>query len=87
MHRPTYQQAVEEDVHKDSQAADNQVEEVVQELHVHDHGFVSTREGPSVPDEAHQEDDLITQLKNNGKTRDRTTGEFKGSKTQICSND
>lgn len=44
---------------KDSQAADNQVEQVVQELHICDHSFVATREGSTIPNEAHQEDDLI----------------------------
>lgn len=48
-----YQQAVEEDVDEDPQRADNQVEQVVQELHVHDHGLVSACEGSSVPNEAH----------------------------------
>lgn len=44
---------------EDPQAADNQVEQVVQELHIHDHGYVATRERSAVPNEAHQEDDLI----------------------------
>lgn len=56
----TYQQAVKEDMDKDPQGADNQVEQVVQELHIHDHGFVATGEGSSVPNKAHQEDYLIT---------------------------
>lgn len=55
----TYQQAVKEDVVKDPQGANDQVEQVVQELHVHDHGFVASREGSSVPNKAHQEDDLV----------------------------
>lgn len=45
---------------EDPQGADNQVEQVVQELHIHDHGFVSTCECSTVPNEAHQEDDFIT---------------------------
>lgn len=45
---------------EDPQTADNQVEQVVQELHIRDHGFVAACEGSTVPDEAHQEDDLIT---------------------------
>lgn len=56
----TYQQAVKEDMYKNPHGADNQVEQVVQKLHIHDHGFVATCEGSSVPNEAHQEDDLIT---------------------------
>lgn len=49
---------------EDPQAADNQVEQVVQELHVCDHGSVATCEGSTVPDKAHQKDDFIAQLKN-----------------------
>lgn len=56
----TYEQAVKEDMDEDPQAADYQVEQVVQELHIHHHGFVAAREGSTVPDKAHQEDDLIT---------------------------
>lgn len=44
---------------KDPQAADYQVEQVVQELHIRDHGFVAAREGSTIPDKAHEEDDLI----------------------------
>lgn len=47
-------------MYKNPQGADNQVEQVVQKLHIHDHGFVATCEGSSVSNEAHQEDDLIT---------------------------
>lgn len=52
---------------KDPQAADDQVEQVVQELHICNHSFVTTSEGSTVPDKAHEEDDLITELKNNEK--------------------
>lgn len=52
---------------EDPQAADDQVEQVVQELHVCNHGYVTTGEGSTVPDEAHEEDDLITELKNREK--------------------
>lgn len=45
---------------KDPQAADNQIEQVVQELDIHNHGCVSTCKGSSVSNKAHQEDDLIT---------------------------
>lgn len=55
-----YQQAVKEDMVENPQAADYQVEQVVQELHICDHGFVATCEGSPVPNKAHQEDDLIT---------------------------
>lgn len=61
-----YQQAVKEDVNEDPQAADDQVEQVVQELHIHDHGQVAPCEGSPVPHEARQEDYLVTQLQNNG---------------------
>lgn len=52
---------------KDPKAADDQVEQVVQELHIGNNSFVTTSEGPTVPNKTHQEDDLITQLKNNEK--------------------
>lgn len=45
---------------KDPQAADNQVQQVVQKLHIHDHCFVSACEGSSIPNEAHQENHLVT---------------------------
>lgn len=47
-------------MNEDPQATDNQVEQVVQELHVHDHGYVATCEGSTVPNEARKEDHLIT---------------------------
>lgn len=50
---------------EDPQAADNQVEQVVQELHVCDHGSVAACEGSTVADKAHQKDDFIAQLKTN----------------------
>lgn len=52
---------------KDPKAADDQVEQVVQELHIGNNSFVTTSEGPTVPNKTHQEDGLITQLKNNEK--------------------
>lgn len=57
---------------KDPQAADDQVEQVVQELHICNHSFVTTSEGSTVPDKAHEEDDLITELKNNEKQKNDT---------------
>lgn len=54
---------------EDPQAANDQVEQVVQELHVCNYGFVTTGEGPTVPDKAHEEDDLVTELKNREKNR------------------
>lgn len=44
---------------KDPQAADYQVEQVVQELHIRDHGFVASCEGSTIPNKAHEKDDLI----------------------------
>lgn len=49
---------------KDPQAADDQVEQVVQELHICDYRFVATSEGSTVPHKAHEEGDLVTQLQN-----------------------
>lgn len=61
--RISYQQAVEEDVDKDSQAADEKVKEVVEELKVQHHGLVATCEGSAIPHKADQKDDFITYLK------------------------
>lgn len=60
----SHQQAVEEDVDKHSQAADDEVKEVVEELKVHHHGLVATCEGSAIPHKADQEDDFVTYLKN-----------------------
>lgn len=58
----SYQQAVEKDMTKHSQAADDEVEEMIEELEVHHHGFVSSCESPSVSNKAYQEDNFITNL-------------------------
>lgn len=58
----THQQTVEEYMHKHSQAADDQVQQVVEELHVKDHGLVTPGEGTSVSHKAHQEDYFIANL-------------------------
>lgn len=52
---------------ENAQTTDDQVEEVVEELYIHDHGLVAPRERPSVPYETHQEDHLIAHLRNSGK--------------------
>ena len=64
--RASHQETVEEHVDEDAQAADDEVEEVVEELEVQHHGLVAAREGPAVPHEAHQEDDLVTHLEGTG---------------------
>lgn len=58
----SHQQAVEEDVDEHSEAANDEVNEVVQELKVQHHGFVASRKGSSVPHEADHEDDFIAHL-------------------------
>lgn len=57
-----YQQAVEEDMYEDTQDADDEVEEVVQELHIHDHSLIAPRERPPVSHKTHQEDHFIAHL-------------------------
>lgn len=47
-----------------TQTTDDQVQEVVEELYIHDHGLVAPRERPSVPHKTHQEDHLIADLRN-----------------------
>ncbi|TRY94884.1 hypothetical protein DNTS_032985 [Danionella cerebrum] len=39
----TLDYAVEEDMDEDPEAADDEIEQMIEELHVHDHGFVSSR--------------------------------------------
>lgn len=59
----SHQQTVEEDVDEHPQTADDEVNEVVEELKVQHHGLVAASEGAPVPHEAYQEDDFITHLK------------------------
>lgn len=47
---------------KESQSTDEEVQQVIEELHVHDHRLVSSSEGSAVTHEAHQEDDFIAHL-------------------------
>lgn len=58
----SHQQTVEEDVDKHPQAADDEVKEVVEELKVHHHGSVATREGSTIAHKTDQEDDFVTYL-------------------------
>lgn len=58
----SHQQTVEKDMDKHPQRADDEVEEVVEKLKVHNHSFVASREGSSVPHKTYQEDDFITHL-------------------------
>lgn len=48
---------------KHPQAADDEVKEVVEELKVHHHGLVASREGAAIPHKTDQEDDFVTYLK------------------------
>lgn len=49
-------------MNKDPQGADNQVEQVIEELNIGDHGSAATTEGSSISKKAHQKDDLINKL-------------------------
>lgn len=60
--RVCHQKAVEEDVDEHSKAANDEVNEVVEELKVQHHGFVAARKGSSVPHKTYQEDDFIAHL-------------------------
>ena len=57
-----HQKAVEEDVDEDSEAANDEVNEVVEELKVQHHGFVAACKGSSVTHKTYQEDDFIAHL-------------------------
>lgn len=62
----THQQAVEEFVHEEPHGADEQVQQVVEELDVQHHGPVAPGERPAVAHEAHEEDDFIADLGTRG---------------------
>lgn len=57
---------------KEPQDAGQDVANVVEELHVHDHGLVSPDEGPTVAHEAHHKHNLVCQLGNNHKKQSRS---------------
>lgn len=42
---------------------------MVEELKVHNHGFVATREGSTIPHKTDQEDDFVTYLKSKKKNK------------------
>lgn len=70
-----YQDAVEQLVDEQSQRGREDVRQVVQELHIHHHGFVSHNKRPVVPHEAHHKHHLVEQLVNRKHSRFRPTGE------------
>ncbi len=49
----THKQAVEEDMNKDSKAAYNEVKQMIQELHIHYHGLVSSCERTAISHKTH----------------------------------
>lgn len=49
----THKQAVEEHMNKNSKAAYNEVQQMIQELHVHDHGLVSSCERTAISHKTH----------------------------------
>lgn len=48
---------------KHAQGTDDEVDEMVEKLKVHHHGFVASCESSSVAHKTYQEDDFITHLK------------------------
>lgn len=62
VHVRSHQKTVEEDVKKHPQTADDEVEQVVEELKVQHHDFVASCKSSSVPDETYQEDYFVTHL-------------------------
>lgn len=62
-----YQDAVEELVHKESQDTRQDVANMVEKLHIHDHGLVASDEGATIAHKAHYEHNLVGQLENNQK--------------------
>lgn len=58
----THQQTVEEFMDEQPHGADEQIQQVVQELDIQDHGSVAPGEGPAVAHKAHEKDDFIADL-------------------------
>ncbi|MEQ2205952.1 hypothetical protein XENOCAPTIV_019347 [Xenoophorus captivus] len=58
----SHQQAVKKDMAEHPQAADDEVDEMIEELEVYHHGFISSCESPSVSNKTYQEDDFIANL-------------------------
>lgn len=64
-----YQDTVEELMDEQSQCGGQDVSQVVQELHIHHHGFVSHNKCPVVPNKTHYKNHLIDQLQVNKKKK------------------
>lgn len=59
----THQQTVEELVDKEPHGTDHEIQQVVEELNIQNHGPVPSGECPTVAHKAHQKDDFIADLK------------------------
>lgn len=77
----SYQKAVEELVHKETQDADDGVAQMVDEEHVHNNCFVALGECPLVPHKTYKKDQLVEQLK--GKKRGMKTLALMCGKTNM----
>lgn len=62
LQRYTHQEAVKEFMHTESQHADKDIGNVVEEGHIHDDCSVSTSKCASIPNKAHQKYNLVTKL-------------------------
>lgn len=61
--RFTHKQAVKEDVNKNTKAAYDEIEQMIQKLHIHYHRLVASRECTAISHETHQENHFIAHLK------------------------
>lgn len=59
----TYQQAVKEFMYKKPQSTNQEVQQMIKKLYIHDHCLVSSSEGSTVAHKTHQENDFITNLR------------------------
>lgn len=62
----THQQTIEELVYEEAHGTDQQVQQMIEELHIQNHGSVASGERPTVAHKAHQEDDFIADLRTGG---------------------
>lgn len=60
--RLLYQDAVEKFMYKKSQDAGQDIGNVIKKFHVHDHGFISSDECPTIANKAYYKYNLICQL-------------------------
>lgn len=62
----THQQAVEEFMYEEAHGTDQQIQQMIEELDIQNHGSVASGERAAVAHKAHQKDDFIADLRTDG---------------------